>query len=111
MINKAYIESESGQVARVSFELPNVIWADVITLVGDFNGWDQASHPCQQERDGEWTITVELEVGHAYQFRYLCDGEEWMNDPDADAYVVNPYGGDNFVVVTDPTFKKYNDSL
>ena len=46
-----------------------------------------------------WTITVDLELNREYQFRYLKDGE-WMNDNQADAYAQNPYGSDNFVVVT-----------
>lgn len=110
MISKAFVETESGQVARVSFTLAVEVWADALNLVGDFNKWNQSSHPFQREGKDEWTITVDLQLGHAYQFRYLCDCEEWMNDGDADAYVVNPYGTDNFVVVTDPSFKRYSDS-
>lgn len=52
---------------------------------------------------------MDLELGHAYQFRYLRDGEEWVNDGQADAYVSNPYGSDNSVIITDPEFKPYHD--
>gem|GEM_PF-5024344 len=52
---------------------------------------------------------MDLELGHAYQFRYLRDGEEWVNDGQADAYVSSPYGSDNSVIVTDPEFKPYHD--
>ena len=30
--------------------------------------------------------TIELEVGHEYQFRYLVDGTKWINDTEADKY-------------------------
>ncbi|MDW8267934.1 MAG: hypothetical protein RMN24_02100 [Anaerolineae bacterium] len=43
-----------------------------------------------------------------YQFRYWSDGQ-WLNDGDADAYVINRYGTDNFVVITDPLFRRHDD--
>lgn len=109
MIRKIFTETEQGPVVRVVFTLPNSIWADQIHLVGDFNGWSTTSHPMQRNREGEWELSVDLEPGRAYQFRYLCDGDRWMNDSQADAYVMNPYGSDNFVIITDPSFKQYRD--
>jgi 1,4-alpha-glucan branching enzyme len=99
MIRKSFVETSKGRVARVTFSLPNSLWADSIYLVGDFNNWDNASHPLSRGRNEVWTITVDLELNREYQFRYLKDGE-WMNDNQADAYAQNPYGSDNFVVVT-----------
>jgi 1,4-alpha-glucan branching enzyme len=109
MIHKTFIRTNGTSVARVTFTLPDSIWADQIYLVGDFNGWNRTSHPFQRDREGRWGLTVDLELGRAYQFRYLCDGEHWKNDSQADAHVHNRYGSDNFVVVTDPSFKQYFD--
>lgn len=109
MIRKTFVEDGERQVARVMFQLPSDIWANAIYLVGDFNAWHRTSHPFQRDPAGNWTITVDLEAGRAFQFRYLCDGSHWLNDMHADAYVVNPYGSDNFVVITDPLFKPYCD--
>jgi 1,4-alpha-glucan branching enzyme len=106
MIRKIFIETESGLVARVTFILPNSTWADTIYLVGDFNEWNHSSHPFQHGRDGTWILTIDLEVGRCYQFRYLHDGE-WINDSQADGFVGNPHGSDNSLVVTDPKFKRY----
>jgi 1,4-alpha-glucan branching enzyme len=100
MISKSFISTAGGQIARVTFTLPASIWADTIYLVGDFNNWNEWSHPFQRTREGEWYITIDLEVGRSYQFRYRRDGE-WMNDSHADAYIQNPYGSDNFVIVTE----------
>lgn len=101
MIRKTVVETEQGLVVQVSFLLPESIWADRINLVGDFNGWDRDSHPMQRDRGGEWRIQVDLEPGRTYQFRYLCDGERWMNDTQADGYVPNSYGSDNSIISTD----------
>lgn len=85
----------------VTFELPESIWANSIHLVGDFNGWNRTSHPLvQNRRNPNWHITLELEANQEYQFRYLVDGKEWVNDCRADRYVPNQYGGENSVVST-----------
>lgn len=84
----------------VTFELPACLWASRIFLVGDFNGWDPVAHELHQRAsDGVWTITLELDAGSAYEFRYLIDDTTWCNDDHADSYILHPYGGDNSVVV------------
>ncbi|MEJ2554879.1 MAG: isoamylase early set domain-containing protein [Anaerolineae bacterium] len=109
MIDKAFVRTPKGLIARVTFTLPDSLWADAVYLVGDFNDWNRTSHPFRQDRQGQWILTVDLEPGRAYQFRYLCNGQNWMNDSQADAHVYNHYGSDNFVIITDPEFKRYND--
>ncbi len=108
MIRKIFIETERGLVARITFILPNSTWADAIYLVGDFNEWNHSSHPFQCDREGTWTLTLDLEIGRCYQFRYLRDGA-WINDSQADGFVGNPHGSDNSLVVTDPKFKRHSD--
>lgn len=109
MIHKTFVEHNGRLAAQVTFVVPNGLWADTLYLVGDFNGWQRTTHPFDHdERAGRWTITVHLEIGRAYQFRYLRDQSDWLNDNQADAYVINPYGTDNFVVVTDPSFRHYS---
>ncbi len=109
MIHKTFVEVEGRLIVRVTFSLPNSIWADRITLVGDFNGWDMRSHPFGRTRAGTWMIIVDLEPRRAYQFRYLQGDDQWINDPAADAHVHNTYGSDNFVVITDPEYLRHAD--
>ncbi len=100
MITKA--PSRHPNKVRVRFQLPPAIWADQVHLVGDFNGWSRTSHPLTCDRnDGSWYITLELERGHRYEFRYLVNGREWHNDWKADEYVANPYGATNSVVIAE----------
>lgn len=109
MIQKTFVEVEGQTVARVTFTLPETVWADHITLVGDFNNWDTQSHCFGRNGSGVWIITVDLEPRRAYQFRYFQDNRQWINDSSADACVHNIYGSDNFIVVTDPDFKRHAD--
>ncbi len=109
MIQKRFVEKEGLLVARVTFSVPDSGWTNTLHLVGDFNDWNRTTHPFDHRQDGTWSLTLDLPCGRAFQFRYLCDGERWTNDNQADAYVFNQYGSDNCVLITDPTFKRYSD--
>ncbi len=106
MIQKSFIEVDGRPIARVSFILPNGTWAHNVSLVGDFNGWNTSSHHLEHTQEGMWMITIDLEMNRSYQFRYLRD-REWINDGQADAYVHNRLGSDNFIVITDPQFEPH----
>ena len=99
MIHKQPSSNPAKVVVR--FELPPAIWADSVFLVGDFNQWNETSHPMLRGRDDStWSIVLELDRGRQYEFRYLVNGHEWHNDWKADDYAPNPYGGTNSVVST-----------
>jgi 1,4-alpha-glucan branching enzyme len=86
---------------RVTFELPSSMWAERVTLVGDFNNWDTTRDEMQQSRhNGNWRISLVLPKGREYQFRYLVNGQDWQNDWHADKYARNKFGTDNSVVTT-----------
>jgi 1,4-alpha-glucan branching enzyme len=68
---------------RVTFALPAWVWADQISVVGDFNQWRANATPMHQERDGSWRTMVDLPCGRCYEFRYLIDSE-WRTDLQAD---------------------------
>ena len=52
----------------------------------------------RRDADGGFSVTVELEAGRAYRFRYLLDGVRWDNDWAADAYLPNSFDGDDSIV-------------
>jgi len=84
--------SQAGLV-RVTFELPDTVSAEQVNLVGDFNGWDARATPLRRPGAGaHWQAVVELEAGRRHRFRYLIDGQQWLNDWYADDQVRNPYG-------------------
>jgi 1,4-alpha-glucan branching enzyme len=82
-----------------TFELPATVGAARVALVGDFNGWDPEAHPMARAGD-RFTVTVELEPGRTYRYRYLLDGRRWENDWAADAYAPNGFGSDDSVART-----------
>ena len=85
-------------VVKVTFTLPADAARESVRLVGEFNGWEGT--PLERQKDGTWRTTIALPPGREYEFRYLVDNEQWINDPAAERYVNNPYGEDNSVVST-----------
>ncbi len=98
MLKKQYLKSKP--VCKVTFYTPEDVEAEAVTLVGDFNEWDETATPMDKLKDGRFKMTLALEKDNEYQFRYLVNGSEWHNDWEADKYVPNPFLGDNSVVVT-----------
>lgn len=98
MVKKKFLKTK----CKVTFELPDTIaeGAERVTLVGDFNNWDEQSTPMDKKKGNKFSITLDLEPNKEYQYRYLINGREWHNDWEADKYVPNPFSGDNSVVTT-----------
>lgn len=73
--------------------------AQEVKVLGDFNNWSTADACSMKVSGAEYQAVIELETGRNYQFRYLVDNCKWMNDGQADAYMPNPFGVENSVVV------------
>jgi len=100
-IKKQYFKKKSQckVTFRVQKEMGN--GAKEMHVVGEFNGWDTCATPMKSHRDGTFAATVDLDPNRKYQFRYLADGVNWLNDKDADTYLHCPYANcENSVVIT-----------
>lgn len=96
MLKKNY--TKTGKSCRVTFKYPNEEKAESAALAGDFNDWSATTHVMKKLKDGSFSITVVLKSNAAYSFRYVLNGNNWVNDPAADDYVANEHGEDNSLV-------------
>ena len=99
-IKKQYLKSKP--VCKVTFCLPKEAArsATQVNIVGEFNDWDVRATPMKKLKNGNFTVTLDLEAGREYQYRYLIDEKYWENDWCADNYVRAPFGNsDNSVVI------------
>lgn len=99
-LQKKYLKTRP--LSKVTFRLPaEAVPADAkVNLVGEFNNWDRSDTPMKPLKSGEYKVTVDLPVGHEYEFRYLIDDQVWENDWDADRYAPAGLGNEeNSVVV------------
>lgn len=92
-----------GGKAKVRFVLDVGLNARSVAVCGEWNGWSADADIMIRDRGGGLSLTLDLEPGRTYRFRYLLDGERWENDWHADAYVPNAFGGeDSLLDLTSP---------
>jgi hypothetical protein len=97
---KQYLEDRSQ--CRVLFRLPKEAAPDAqeVTIAGDFNAWDISRTHMSKRKSGDFSVSLDLDCGREYRFKYLIDGSRWENDWFADKYVPNDFGTDDSVVIT-----------
>jgi 1,4-alpha-glucan branching enzyme len=99
-IKKQFLKSKP--VCKVGFKLSKEVasGAAKANVVGDFNNWNETSDEMSSLKDGSFSLSLDLETGRTYQFRYLLDGTTWVNDEAADAYEASGFGdAKNAVIV------------
>jgi 1,4-alpha-glucan branching enzyme len=98
-IKKKYLETLPE--CKVTFKLSKKVAnsASKANLVGEFNNWSVKKAPMKKLKSGDFSITVSLPKDQEYQFKYLLDGKEWVNEESADKLIPNVYNTENSVVV------------
>jgi len=84
--------------ASVTFTVDPQVGAQTAAVCGEWNDWSPDADVMHRDSAGGFSLTVGLDAGRAYRFRYLLDGCRWDNDWAADAYQPNDFGGDDSVV-------------
>ena len=97
MLIKHY--TKTRKKCRVTFKYPNQEHAGSAALAGEFNGWSLSETPMNKLKDGSFSVTISLDSGYSYTFRYVLDGSLWVNEPEADEYAQNEYGESNSVLI------------
>jgi 1,4-alpha-glucan branching enzyme len=98
-ITKKFLKGKP--VCKVTFKADATLVGEATTvaLVGDFNDWSLDSTPMKASKAGDFSASLDLEAGKEYAFRYVANGTEWLNDTEADKYVVSEFGSENAVIV------------
>lgn len=99
MIKKQTLKTKP--VCKVTFGLSKkeTEGASRVNLVGEFNGWNTSETQLTKTKSGDFKIVLPLDTGKAYQFRYLIDGDRWLNDSEADSYTPSGVGNESNGVV------------
>jgi hypothetical protein len=92
--------------------------ASGVTLVGEFNGWNNAAWPMSNQGNNLWTRTARLRLGGnpnppsageraAWQYKFYYSGaSEWPNDP-LNHHVNAAVNSNTFVITKDPTIYQF----
>ena len=71
--------------------------AQEVCIAGSFNDWHSSVTPMIRLNNGKWAKELSLAPGR-YEYRFVVDGQ-WVDDPTANDYVPNPFGGMNAVLI------------
>lgn len=71
-------------------------YAGAVSLMGDFNGWDEKKHPMMKGKQGMWKKIIMVSPGQ-HEYRFLVDGQ-WRNDPANDQLCANCFGSTNNIL-------------
>jgi 1,4-alpha-glucan branching enzyme len=87
-------KTAKGKKVRFTFEAPD---AHSVAVAGDFNGWDGSSTPLKKIRKNMWEKDVMLSPGR-YEYKFVIDGNNWVNDPNNSCTAWNSFGSQNSVI-------------
>lgn len=99
-VKKQYFKTKP--YCRVTFRLGKSMVGSArrAGLAADFNGWQPEKTPMKALKSGDFTVSVDLDKGHEYQFRYVVDEGIWITDDAAEKYTHCGYADcQNAVVV------------
>ncbi|MCD6595497.1 alpha amylase N-terminal ig-like domain-containing protein [bacterium] len=88
----------SAKTHSITFEYtPNVVPKSV-ALAGSFNNWSSSAMPMSDDdNDGIWTITIQLEDGE-YLYKFVVNGDKWYQDLNNSLSSPDGYGGRNSII-------------
>jgi serine protease AprX len=69
-----------------------------VELVGDFNGWLPGKTVLDETEPNLWRATIARPEPGLYRYKFLVDGERWIDDPENPHREWDGYGGLNAVV-------------
>jgi len=98
VVKKRFFKTK--EECEVAFELVPAGEVVQVDLVCEANGWKPIE--MKKNREGCFRTRLRLPREQRFAFRYLIDGQEWVNDEAADAYLPNKYGSENGILDTTP---------
>lgn len=85
---------------KVTFVQPHDAGQDTVSVVGDFNEWDPNKTKLVKRNNGTRSVTITVDPGKRYRFRYYCADGTWFNDEAADDYESSEHGSENCLLLT-----------
>ena len=75
-------------ITRFAFQPCGQVSVGKVHLVGNFNQWNP--HTMRRQKNGSYVMNVELSPG-THEYKFIVD-EQWVVDPDNNAWSLNSYG-------------------
>ena len=73
--------------------------AETVSLAGDFNNWNATATPLLRDGSGLWSAKINtLPVG-SYAYKFIVNGNRWIEDPENGVKSLDNHGGLNSILV------------
>ena len=67
-----------------------------VSVAGDFNEWDQI--PLERNGLGLWSTTITVPPAPRFEYKFIVNGQRWVEDPSNGLKAPDNYGGLNSVI-------------
>lgn len=84
------VSGRLSEMVTVDFVVPAAVGGVYVDLVAEFGAW--VPMPMDPRDDGSFHASIRLEAGRCWRYRFLVDGDRWINDWDAHDYVIDDDG-------------------
>ncbi len=97
-----FLLGQAGELYRVTLRFRPPVPAQQVTVAGTFNQWNPNAQPmADEDGDGVYEVSLLLAPG-VYQYKFVVNGNQWFEDPQALSYVPDGFGGRNSVLQVAP---------
>jgi len=73
--------------------------AQSVSVAGDFNGWSQVATPLKLNDSGLWATEIVVPGAGLFEYKFIVDGQRWIEDPSNGMKAPDNFGGLNSVLV------------
>ena len=73
--------------------------AHSVSVAGDFNGWSHVATPLKRNESGLWLTEIVVPRAGRFEYKFIINGQRWIEDPSNGMKAPNNYGGLNSVLV------------
>jgi serine protease AprX len=70
-----------------------------VSVAGDFNGWSHAATPLKRDTSGLWSTEILVTRAGRLEYKFIINGQRWLEDPSNGMKAPDNFGGLNSVLV------------
>lgn len=75
--------------------------AESVCVAGDFNGWNRDATPLERNGSGLWSTEITVPRAARLEYKFVINGQRWIEDPSNGMKTPDNHGGLNSVLVVE----------
>ena len=73
--------------------------AESVSVAGNFNGWNRLAAPLERNGSGLWSTQIVVPRSGRFEYKFVVNGNRWLEDPSNGMKTPDSYGGLNSLLV------------